>query len=65
MSLVFQILVHWIMSVMKVRFVAQLVPVSVTLATGALEDGVAVSQPVTLLSSAAHIMISKLFYDYT
>ena len=47
------------------RFVAQLVPVSVTLATGALEDGVAVSQPVTLLSSAAHIMISKLFYDYT
>ena len=34
--------------------VAQLVPVSVTLATGALEDGVAVSQPVTLLNSTAH-----------
>jgi hypothetical protein len=28
--------------------------VSVTLATGALEDGVAVSQPVTLLNSTAH-----------
>ncbi|CAI8021725.1 Fibrillin-2 [Geodia barretti] len=37
------ILVHWILSVMKVRFVAQLVPVSVTLATGALEDGVALA----------------------
>jgi hypothetical protein len=43
---VIHILVHWIMSVMKVRFVAQLVPVSVTLATGALEDGVAMSMNV-------------------
>ena len=38
-----QILVHQILTVMRMQCVAQLVPVSATLATGALEGGVAVS----------------------